>query len=47
VEALIKEAMVNRLKFSNVHMDKDDQNYVLTSREIYYIIYYVAKRLNK
>jgi hypothetical protein len=46
VEALIKEAMVNRLKFNNINMDKENQHYALTIRDIYYIIYYVAKRLN-
>jgi hypothetical protein len=47
VEELIKEAMVNELKFSDINMDKEDQHYALSIRKIYYIIYYVAKKLNK
>jgi 6-pyruvoyl-tetrahydropterin synthase len=47
VEELIKEAMTKELDFGYINMDKEDQNYALTIRNIYYIIYYVAKKLNK
>ena len=44
-EKIIKGALTS-LGFSNVYENKEDQNYALTIRKVYDIVYIVAKKLH-